>query len=66
MHTKCTDKLHYGAVKELFQFLGVNPWEFYDISDKDKVCGYFPNIQNREMKVSVYKLSQVLNVKEES
>ena len=58
-HVNCADKLHYLAVKELFQFYGINPQEFYMIN-KEHLCGYFPNIEDREPTISVDRLSHVL------
>ncbi len=57
-HQYCTDKLHYLAVKEMFQFFGINPYDFAVISG-ERVCGYFPNIKDREPIISVDRLAHV-------
>jgi hypothetical protein len=57
-HQHCTDKLHYLAVKELFRFFGINPYEFYEIN-KEHLCGYFPNIKDRTPRISMDRLSHV-------
>ena len=53
------DKIHYGAFKELFKELGVNPAEFRKLSE-GKTVGHFPNEPERVSKVDVKELARVI------
>lgn len=55
----CMDKIHYGAFKELFKALGVNPVEFKKLST-GKVEGHFPDMPSRTPTVDVKELARVI------
>lgn len=53
------DKIHYGSFQELFKHLGVNPYEFRQLSE-GKVEGHFPDLPDRVPKVDVKELARVI------
>lgn len=53
------EKIHYGAFKELFKELDVNPYEFKQLSG-DMVKGHFPNMSDRQAKINVKELAKVI------
>lgn len=55
---KLKEPVHYDVFVELFYLMGVNPFEFRQLSG-DNVVGYYPNLK-RKPKINVKELARVL------
>ena len=51
--------IHYEAFAELFKHLGINPYEFYKLSE-GRVEGWFPDLPEREPKVDVKEFADLV------
>lgn len=57
------DRVGYEVFREFFKEFGINPYEFYELSE-GRTRGWFPDIRHREPKIDVEELSRVIWGKE--
>lgn len=53
-------RIHYKVFRDLFQTFGINPYDFWVLVGKDKLSGWYPDLPDRNPKISLDRLIYVI------